>query len=308
MPRNLAFFGAPGTGKSFQLNMIGVKAKDNPDGIFPRENVRRVTVYPDYTYSQFVGSYHPVTKGDKIGYRYIARAFLQTHIDTPTRPYDNRLPIIGELNRANPAAVFGDMFQPLDRNAFRSSEYYVTASMEIAACIEEALELLDDKEREDIESHFDADADFADFCETMKHTLELPPNMYIRATMNSADQGVFPMNTAFKRRWDFRYMGINESEDATIDALNGAKKSNHAVGIGGCRAIWNELRKTINMLPLDNGVIEDKLLGPFSLSPEALSNEPYGDEDKSHFVSAFEDKVLLYLHEDACKIKRKGIF
>lgn len=62
------------------------------------------------------------------------------------------------------------------------------------------------------------------------------------------------------------------------------------------------------MLPLDNGVNEDKLLGPFSLSPEALSNEPYGDEDKSHFVSAFEDKVLLYLHEDAGKIKRKGIF
>ena len=71
-------------------------------------------------------------------------------------------------------------------------------------------------------------------------------------------------------------MGINEGEGATLDALNGAKQSNHTVGIGGCRPIWNELRKTINMLPLDNGVNKDKLLGPFSLSPETLSNEPYG--------------------------------
>lgn len=308
MPRNLALFGAPGTGKSFQLNIIGVKTKDNPNDIFPRESVRRVTVYPDYTYSQFVGSYRPFTKGDKIGYRYIAGAFLQTYIDASTRPYDNHLPIIEELNRANPAAVFSDVFQPLDRNAFRSSEYYVTASMEIAACIEEALELLDDKERKDIESYFDADVDFADFYETMKHTLELPPNMYIQATINNADQGVFPVGTAFKRHWDFRYMGINEGEDATLDALNGAKMSNHTVGICDCRAIWNELRKAINMLLLDNGVNEDKLLGLFPLSPEALSNEPYGDEDKSHIVSAFEDKVLLYLHEDAGKMKRKGIF
>lgn len=139
----------------------------------------------------------------------------------------------------------------------------MTASMEIAACIEEALELLDDKERKDIESYFDADVDFADFYETMKHTLELPPNMYIQATINNADQGVFPVGTAFKRRWDFRYMGINVGEDATLDALNGAKMSNHTVGICDCRAIWNELRKAINMLLLDNGVNEDKLLGLF---------------------------------------------
>lgn len=84
--------------------------------------------------------------------------------------------------------------------------------------------------------------------------------------------------------------------------------SNHTVGIDGCRAIWNELCKAINMLLLDNGVNEDKLLGLFLLSPEALSNEPYGDEDKSHIVSAFEDKVLLYLHEDTGKMKRKDIF
>lgn len=308
LQRNLIFFGAPGTGKSYQLNKIGVQTKDNPDGLFPKDHVRRVTFYPDYTYSQFVGSYRPFTKGDKIGYHYIAGPFLQTYIDATLHPYDRYLLIIEELNRANPAAIFGDVFQLLDRGAIGASEYYVSVPLEMKACIEEPLDNLSDAEKADIESYFDPDMDFEEFRHSTLEYLQLPPNMFIWATMNSADQGVFPMDTAFKRRWDFRYMGINEGEDATPDALDGRKLSEHTVDIGGRPAIWNELRKAINLLLLDNGVNEDKLLGPFFLSPEALSDEPYGDEGKSRFVSAFEDKVLLYLYEDAGKMKRKDIF
>ena len=308
MPRNLIFFGAPGTGKSFQLNKLGVKTEDNPEGIFPKEHVRRVTFYPDYTYSQFVGSYRPFTKDDKIGYHYIAGPFLKTYIDASTHPYDNYLLIIEELNRANPAAVFGDVFQLLDRDAFGASEYYVSVPMEMAKCIKESLDDLDDDERKSIEDFFDPDMDFEDFSESMLRDLSLPPNMFIWATMNSADQGVFPMDTAFKRRWDFRYIGINEGEDATLSVLGGARLSEHCVAIKERPARWNELRKAINMLLLDIGVNEDKLLGPFFLSPEALSDKPYGDMGKSRFVAAFEDKVLLYLYEDAGKMKRKGIF
>ncbi|MBQ9002843.1 MAG: hypothetical protein IJ087_13410, partial [Eggerthellaceae bacterium] len=138
--------------------------------------------------------------------------------------------------------------------------------------------------------------------------LSLPPNLYIWATMNSADQGVFPMDTAFKRRWDFRYMGIDEGENATPSVLDGVRLDKHAVSINGERIIWNKLRKAINTLLLDYGVNEDKLLGPFFLSPEVLSDEPYGDEGKSRFVAAFEDKVLLYLYEDAGKMRHKDIF
>lgn len=138
--------------------------------------------------------------------------------------------------------------------------------------------------------------------------LSLPPNLYIWATMNSADQGVFPMDTAFKRRWDFRYMGINESEDATPSELDGKKLNEHTVEICGGRVVWNELRKAINVLLLDNGVNEDKLLGPFFLAPDMLSDEPYGDEGSSRFMTAFKDKALLYLYEDAGKMKRRRIF
>lgn len=247
-PRNLIFFGAPGTGKSYQLNKLGVQTEDNPGGIFTKGHVRRVTFYPDYTYSQFVGSYRPFTKGDKIGYHYIAGPFLKTYIEASTHPYDNYLLIIEELNRANPAAVFGDVFQLLDRDAFGASEYYVSVPMEMAACIKESLDKLGDAEKSDIESYFDPDMDFDDFCESMRRDLSLPPNMYIWATMNSADQGVFPMDTAFKRRWDFRYMGIDEGEDATPPALGGERLDKHAVDLNGRRIIWNKLRKAINTL------------------------------------------------------------
>jgi len=307
-PRNWVFFGAPGTGKSYELDKLGVKTKNNPAGIFPEDHVRRVTFYPDYTYSQFVGSYRPFTKGDKIGYHYIAGPFLKTCIEASTHPYDNYLLIIEELNRANPAAVFGDVFQLLDRDAFGASEYYVSVPMEMAACIKESLDKLGDAEKGDIESYFDPDMNFDDFCESMLRDLSLPPNMYIWATMNSADQGVFPMDTAFKRRWDFRYMGIDEGEDATPPALGGERLDKHTVDLNGRSIIWNKLRKAINTLLLDYGVNEDKLLGPFFLSPEALSDEPYGDEGKSRFVAAFEDKVLLYLYEDAGKMRHKDIF
>lgn len=307
-PRNLIFFGAPGTGKSYQLNKVGVRTKNNPGGIFPKEHVRRVTFYPDYTYSQFVGSYRPFTEDGSISYRYIPGPFLETYIDASLHPYENYLLIIEELNRANPAAVFGDVFQLLDRNAFGTSEYYVSVPEEMSARIKESLDELNEDERNDIESYFDPDMDFQEFCDSTLDYLALPPNMYIWATMNSADQGVFPMDTAFKRRWDFRYMGIDEGENATPSVLGGERLDRHTVKVNGARIVWNKLRKAINTLLLDNGVNEDKLLGPFFLSPESLSDELYGDEGKSRFVAAFEDKVLLYLYEDAGKMRRGNIF
>ena len=307
-PRNLIFFGAPGTGKSYQLNKRGVRTKDNPGGIFPEDHVRRVTFYPDYTYSQFVGSYRPFTKDGQIGYRYIAGPFLQTYLDASLHPYENYLIIIEELNRANPAAVFGDIFQLLDRNALGASEYAVSVPMEMSECIAEKLGELDEAAQKSIEDYFDPDLDFQDFCDMMQSHIELPPNLFIWATMNSADQGVFPMDTAFKRRWDFRYMGINEGENAAPAVLGGEKLSERTVAVAGGRVVWNKLRKGINTLLLDCGVNEDKLLGPFFLAPETLSDGVNESTGETRFVSSFEDKVLLYLYEDAGKMHRGDIF
>lgn len=306
--RNLIFFGAPGTGKSYQLNRIGVRTDDNHEGLFAEKNVRRVTFYPDYTYSQFVGIFRPYVKEDgSVTYRYSPGPFLETYIDSILHPNDGYLLIIEEINRSNPASVFGDVFQLLDRNHDGWGEYSVSVTSEMKKCIKHELDKLGPDDRDAIEDYFNP-MTFDEFSQDVLDELQLPPNMYIWATMNSADQGVFPMDTAFKRRWDFRYMGINEGEDATPSALGGERLSNRAITIGDKRVVWNELRKAINMLLLDNHVNEDKLLGPFFLSPEALNDEPHGDTGKSRFVAAFEDKVLLYLFEDAGKMKRKSIF
>ena len=147
--------------------------------------------------------------------------------------------IIEEINRANVAAVFGDVFQLLDRDANNVSEYLIETSQDIRKYLS--------KELNEPEDNFTK--------------IGIPNNMFIWATMNSADQGVFPLDTAFKRRWDFEYIGINE-EDKKI--------SNRTVIIGKNEfekeIVWNELRKSINDKLTELNVNEDKLLGPYFIS------------------------------------------
>ena len=300
-PRNWIFFGAPGTGKSYQLNKL---AKDS----FTQENVTRVTFYPDYTYSQFVGCFKPFTRykddADKpanklepyISYEFVPGPFLETYVKAVQNPNENYLLIVEEINRANPAATFGDVFQLLDRNDKGRSEYEVAAPREMrdylaiflpeyatSAHISNPDELLNEQQRLAMEAR----------------RLSLPPNMYIWATMNSADQGVFPMDTAFKRRWDFRYMGIDEGENVDV---GGKILSEIEVPCGGHTVVWNKLRHAINEFMASEvlKINEDKLLGPFFIAPSALTPERFPD--------VFKDKVLLYLYEDISKIKRTKIF
>ena len=293
LSRNWIFFGAPGTGKSYQLNQL---AKES----FAKDNISRVTFYPDYTYSQFVGCYKPSTdENGAITYAYVAGPFLDTYLDACTHPYDQYVLIIEEINRANPAAVFGDVFQLLDRRADGWSEYSVGVSDDMKKFIVKRLSKMSEEERNSIETYYDPDMDFADFSVSMENSMALPPNMYIWATMNSADQGVFPMDTAFKRRWDFRYMGIDEGENVEID---GVPLNEIEVPCGQSKIVWNDLRHAINqfMLSDDIRVNEDKLLGPFFISPSALKGD--------RFNQVFKDKVLLYLYEDAGKMKRSRLF
>lgn len=291
-PRNWIFFGAPGTGKSYQLNKL---AKEN----FPEKNVRRVTFYPDYTYAQFVGCFKPYAyQDDKTGesvitYRFILGPFLETYLAAVTHPSQNYLLIVEEINRANPAATFGDVFQLLDRDAYGYSEYGIAVPFEMRDAIANYWLLDGGLSFEEKEAAMQARGfvDQREMLNTMISELKLPPNMFIWATMNSADQGVFPMDTAFKRRWDFRYMDINDG--ASVIA-------GKAVTVAGELIVWDKLRREINDLMATNKISEDKLLGPFFVSPDALDDE--------RFIDVFKDKVLLYLYEDAGKMKRKGLF
>lgn len=281
-PRNRILFGAPGTGKSFTLN----HEKDLllADG----GEYERVTFHPDYSYANFVGTYKPVPCKDSDGkdvitYSYVPGPFMRTYVkalqnsrtDDP-KPF---LLVIEEINRANVAAVFGDIFQLLDRGDDEASEYPIQASEDIKKYLAEELGGNPD--------------DYAE--------IRIPDNMFIWATMNSADQGVFPMDTAFKRRWDFTYLGIDDSEAGIV-----GKKV--ILGQGDYRRIveWNALRKAINNELLTYKVNEDKLMGPYFISKKNL---PEGEMiDPAVFARIFKNKVIMYLFDDAAKQKRITLF
>lgn len=253
-PRNLIVFGAPGTGKSYYLNKE-IKHFDK---------VERVTFYPSYSYSQFVGCYKPTMKGENIAYSFVPGPFLKTYVEAIKDSSKNYLLIIEEINRADAASVFGDVFQLLDRDEEGKSVYSISASEDIKKYLEEEEKISTDE-------------------------LSIPSNMYIWATMNSADQGVFPMDTAFKRRWDFLYFNLYGKQIGDNDNCPVTKNN------------WESIRTKINEWLCEKKVNEDKHLGKFFIN--------VGDNvTEKDFRYAFKNKVLMYLYEDAARAYRSELF
>lgn len=282
--KNRIVFGAPGTGKSYGLKIDSEKLQTNFGCKF-----ERVTFHPDYTYSQFVGTYKPVmdNAGEKIKYEYVPGPFMRVLTDAlkgaiskDNKPY---LLLIEEINRAKVAAVFGEVFQLLDRDEDGVSEYEIQAS-------------------EDMKRYFVSKigGNLSDY-----ERIRMPNNMFIWATMNSADQGVFPMDTAFKRRWSFEYIGINDGQEKMADGKVVLGKDLHALEVN-----WNKLRKTINdLLASEYKVNEDKLMGPFFLSKKVTECDENGYMKKpEEFIKAFKSKVIMYLYEDAAKQHKRNLF
>lgn len=282
--RNRIVFGAPGTGKSYGLKDDCEKLMADTAGTY-----ERVTFHPDYSYSQFVGTYKPVMDADgrSIRYDFVPGPFMRVYVDAlksgRTDAPQPHLLLIEEINRAKVAAVFGDVFQLLDRDDDGVSEYEIQAS-------------------EDIRRYLAAE--LGGTADNYKK-IRIPNNMFIWATMNSADQGVFPMDTAFKRRWNFEYLGINENEEE----IQGIGK---IMLPGSDEPIeWNMLRKAINdkMSSSDFKINEDKLMGPFFLSKKVIaSNENGMIIDTERFIDAFKSKVIMYLYEDAVKQGKHRFF
>lgn len=279
MPRNIIFFGAPGTGKSYTLN----NNKYALLGVNNEVNYERVTFHPDYSYANFVGTYKPVMNGDTIAYKYVPGPFMRMYakaLENAQNPNSQPfLLIIEEINRANVAAVFGDIFQLLDRNNENTSEYPIQASEDIKNYLAEKFK-----------------RDPKDF-----NQIRIPNNLFIWATMNSADQGVFPMDTAFKRRWDFTYLGIDENDSQIQGKFVYLGKNKDQ------KVEWNRLRKAINDFLAQLGINEDKQLGPYFISKNVISAQN-NIIDRDKFCEVFKHKVIMYLFEDAAKQKRATVF
>lgn len=291
---NTIWYGAPGTGKSYALNK---ELEEHFSGRY-----ERVTFYTDYLHSQFVGSYKPITVPDKdeksrIEYRFRPGPFTRVLIRAlnDQNKDNNYALVIEELNRAEAASVFGDVFQLLDRRKDGRSEYAITVSEDLHEYLLQSNEddpnYLTDRGRETLQE--------------LTHTedcaqIVIPSNMYILATMNSADQGVFPLDTAFKRRWDFEYVGIDDGADAKTEDGDPVIKDDFWVKV---------VRKTINENLLKEGVAEDKQMGPFFLGDPGLQMDmSVGDHCNDPFDKAMKNKVIMYLFDDAAKYKPEIVF
>lgn len=226
------------------------------------------------------------TNGKKdISYEYVPGPFMRMYVKAlKNSRTDNIKPfllIIEEINRANVAAVFGDIFQLLDRGDDFVSEYPIQATEDIKKYLAKELGGNPD-----------------DY-----NKIKIPDNMFIWATMNSADQGVFPMDTAFKRRWDFTYLGIDDNDEQLRGkyVTIGSKEQQ--------RIEWNELRKAINEFLAESKINEDKQLGPYFISKSIVVPKDGGTEiDSKKFCDAFKNKVIMYLFDDAAKQKRPSLF
>lgn len=367
---NRIIFGAPGTGKSYYLNLEKDKLLQY-GGDF-----ERVTFHEDYSYSQFVGSYRPnmkysndykkdlsendketlsvlenssltaqdkydelyekfknagnltrlplliglysdesfntkksdgskssdnnvvernhgksirplvnlltENKKEEIVYNFTPGPFLRIYAKAlKNAQSSNPVPhilIIEEINRAVVARVFGDVFQLLDRNSDNISEYSIESSEDIRKYLADEL-----------------GGNPIDYAK-----LKIPDNLFIWATMNNADQGVKPMDTAFKRRWNFEYISLDEGETKISGKMITLGKESYRRDIE-----WNALRKAINNELSRYKLNEDKLLGPFFLSINLFEDEII---NTPKFINIFKNKILMYLFEDVAKSKRKSLF
>lgn len=295
------FYGAPGTGKSHTI-------KDCTKG----KDVIRTTFHPDSDYSTFVGAYKPTMKEvsvyatfgekvvvakdaegkpiveNKIVYEFVEQAFLQAYINAwkkyseaedGEQPKEQYL-IIEEINRGNCAQIFGDLFQLLDRNAAGFSDYPIKADNDMAKHLKKAFGNLEIKAKEHINGLYSEEYDDV-IAEVLEgRVLLLPNNLFIWATMNTSDQSLFPIDSAFKRRWEWKYIPIANADKSWVIEANGNRYD------------WWAFLEKINSVVCDTTSSEDKKLGYF-----------FAKADGNGVISSdkFVGKVAFYLWNDVFK-------
>ncbi|UWD35075.1 AAA family ATPase [Mycoplasma cottewii] len=286
------YFGAPGTGKSYELNKLVEKSFC--------ENYERVTFHPSYMYGHFVGTFKPFTKNETITYKYVPGILIKQLIKAYKKPNENFALVIEEINRANVSAVFGDIFQLLDRDENGDSQYLISTSEELQQYLQENI------------NESELEQEVKDKLKPKFEKLYLPKNFYILATMNSADQGVMPLDSAFKRRWEFKYLSINKASDKNEKEfknyefeVKSTQEVNSTQEVKSKKYNWDEFRRAINNKLSNLHIPEDKLIGPYFISSKILKESITTPEKLTEVI---KDKVLMYLYDDVTRAHRSELF
>ena len=284
------YYGCPGTGKSYKV-MKETEGEDGKKTIYfdkygvyvpdieaiedkseHTTNIFRTTFHPDYDYSTFVGSYKPVmnpiidkngnvTDKEELGYEFIPQVFTNAYVRAWKSLNDENIPeekkhvylIIEEINRGNCAQIFGDLFQLLDRRKDGRSEYFIVPYAELRKYLA----------KQNLECN----------------KLILPENLHILATMNTSDQSLFPMDSAFKRRWAMEYIPVNLEHEIAKD---------FTFKVNGTEYSWVQFLAKVNPLIRKATDSEDKQMGEFFIKGKIT------EED-------FKNKVMFYIWNDVCK-------
>jgi len=267
--KQLLVYGSPGTGKSYiiqkTLNLLG----------FTDDNIIRAVFHQDYTYSDFVGFIAPsITSQNTIQYEFTPGP-LTTALKKALESNDNVCLLIEELNRGNAAATFGDTFQLLDRNSSGASSYPISNNS-----VRDYLNHIDSV-RDTLNEYGIGDSDII-----------IPSNLFIICTMNTADQNVSPIDTAFKRRFKMRYQPIffdaSNEKILKLDTLS-------SLNVFDTKGTWSTFAQRINNIidTINNdtqSIPEDKKLAPF-----------FVDDIDVSCKQSFCDKVIYYLKHDVFK-------
>lgn len=260
------YYGAPGTGKSHKVKEI-LKGKE--------ATTERVTFHPEYDYASFIGGFKPISEKDavsgldEIKYKFVPQIFTNIYIDAWRNQFQDYFLVIEEINRGNCAEIFGDTFQLLDEG------YEITPSNELA-------------------SHLEKELTKKGFKGFTNGKMELPSNLSLLATMNTSDQSLFPMDSAFKRRWDWEYIPINYKKSPENPS------SNFKVTLSDTDSFsWIEFIEKVNSIIKENPNLGmDKCIGNYFIKAK----------DDTISLEEFINKAIFYLWNDVFKDEDDHIF
>lgn len=300
-PYTRIFFGAPGTGKSYIVDKEYITNKLNINKELHSSHVFRTVFHREYTYAHFFGQYKPITLEHntngcwkpigalptsntvQVVYTFSPGPFMKA-LAKAFSSSKNVILVIEELNRGNAPAIFGELFQLLDRGTDGCSEVSIDISTDAMLWLIDAIQGPSNQSNTlpPIDIH--------------QSKIYLPPNFHILATMNQSAQGVYALDTAFKRRWSFEYLPLETPNNEWEE------KWNPLIDINGTKISWQVLRSNINkeIIKTSTDIPEDRLIGPYFLNLDDLLDD--------NISNAIKYKIIPYLWHDVIPRKRTTVF